>query len=59
MTIKIKKCSGKHYWYKNNIGETFEVYKKSLYGFLFGVYSLRGKNLGKFVSKKDVEIIKK
>jgi len=57
MKVKIVKYSGKHYWYKNNIGETFDVYKKSVYGFIFGVYSLKGKNFGKFVNKNDVQII--
>jgi len=32
--VKIIKCSGPEYWYKNSIGETFEVYVDGHRGYI-------------------------
>ena len=63
MKIKILKSSGEFYWYKKHIGETYKVYKWNVYSFIMSIfgrdtYGLCGSKFGKFVNKKDSEIIK-
>lgn len=46
LKIKIKKCSGKYFWYKNRIGEIFEVIEVKN-----GKFHI---NLSKFGNRKNI-----
>ena len=52
LKVKIIKCSNENYWYKDKIGETFDVYDV-----IQGDYRLKVGLRAFLVLKEDVEII--
>lgn len=56
--VKITKCSGKGYWYKNSIGNEFDVYDTGVKGFVVkSDYDLGHRAQWRHIDRRDCKTI--
>jgi hypothetical protein len=55
--IKIRKCTGEDYWYKNNIGLEYDVLITTAQRYMIDLLT-EDTNVSYYVDKDDCEIVK-
>lgn len=55
--IKIKQCSNPHWWYKDKVGNTYEVEDSNVFEKSSTQWGLRGKVTNAILLKEDVELL--